>query len=66
MWMTVQSLRCARCENDTEAETSRSAYDEGVTRLLYTGESNPVHCTQGDKEWSGVWRDWEWDTEHNY
>ena len=65
--MTMQSLRCARCKNDTEANTSRSASDEGMTHLLYTGGSNPAHCTQGDKEWSGVWRDcardWEWDTE---
>ena len=54
--MIVQSSRCARCENDTEAETSRSASDEGVTHLLYTGGSSPTHCTQVDKEWSGVWR----------
>jgi len=61
--MIVQSSRCGHCESDTEAETSRSASDEGVTHLLYTGGSNPTHCTQVDKEWSGVWRDWEWDTE---
>jgi len=33
------------------------------SRLLCTGGSNPTQCTQVDKEWSGIWRDWEWDTE---
>jgi len=64
--MIVQSSLCAHaqhCESDTEAETSWSASDEGVTLPTVPGESNPTHCTQVDKEWSGVWRDWEWDTE---
>ena len=37
----------------TEAETSRSASDEGVTPLLYTDESNPPTAHRGTRNGVG-------------